>query len=349
VLTAACLRAFVIQPEHCPAVSPEQIRSSIDAAIDWAVRTQHDGKWIYRYDADDDRDLGIYEMVRHAGLLAALYQADAAGFAGARAAADAAQVVALDNAVRGDGVSRLGDEVGASALWLVGLTFAPAPDRSLMHELATFLARSVADDGSVPERPGASTYSPFYTGETAWALARMHLMFPDEGWDKPVGQILRYVALDRDAREGWFPPIPDHWIAHTLSEVVKWRPLTDYEERYAQRLSELESLQIRYESQRTNSVFSKLTRGSQALGAGVGTLAESLAALWQTTRIGALRDRAECAAAQLVERQIDAAHAQRYARPDLVEGTWLHKGITQIDDQQHPISGLIGVLEILDA
>jgi hypothetical protein len=31
-----------------------------------------------------------------------------------------------------------------------------------------------------------------------------------------------------------------------------------------------------------------------------------------------------------------------------VRGTWLHGGITQIDDQQHSMSGLLGTLEIID-
>jgi hypothetical protein len=59
-----------------------------------------------------------------------------------------------------------------------------------------------------------------------------------------------------------------------------------------------------------------------------------------------LADRAQCAAALLVERQIDERSAQEYVRPDAVRGTWLHHGKTQIDDQQHAASGLLAVMEI---
>lgn len=350
VLTLGAVRLLVAQPEHCPRVDENRVRTAIDATIAWAVRTQStgDGRWIYRYDADRDHDFGIYEPVRHAGLLASLYEADAAGFTAARAPADRAHDYALSQATRDGDQVRLGDEVGASALWLVGLTFATEPDAALARSIGRFLRDAVRPDGSVPERVGASTFSPFYTGEVAWALARLHLRFPGEGWDEPVDRILRYVATERDEREGWFPPIPDHWISHTLAEVVTWRPLTDYEQRYALRIAQLESLQIRYESQRTNSWFSQLTRGHQALGAGLGTLTEALTSLHLANPSDTLRARAECGAGQLIERQVDAREAQRFARPDLVEGTWLHKGVTQIDDQQHALSGLIGMLRIID-
>ena len=45
---------------------------------------------------------------------------------------------------------------------------------------------------------------------------------------------------------------------------------------YVRRQAGLQSLQIRYESQRTNSLFSYRTRGRQTLGAGLGTIGEAL-------------------------------------------------------------------------
>ena len=184
----------------------------------------------------------------------------------------------------------------------------------------------------------------------------MHRLAPTEGWDHIVDRILHYVATERDQVEGWFPPIPDHWVSYALAEITTWRPLDRDELAYARRVAALESLQIRYESQRTNSWFSKLTRGNQALGAGVGAMTEALAALWRASgRDPQLRDerallaeRAECAAGQLVARQVDEREAQHYVRPDAVQGTWLHDGKTQIDDQQHSVSGLLATLEIIN-
>ena len=85
-------------------------------------------------------------------------------------------------------------------------------------------------------------------------------------------------------------------------------------------------------------------------------MTEALAALWRASSRdpqlrgdrGVLAERAECAAAQLVARQITEREAQQFVRPDAVQGTWLHGGKTQIDDQQHATSGLLAVLEIIN-
>jgi len=371
LLAAAGVRVFVVQHENCGTVTDASLRHAIDETIGWATRTQaDDGRWIYRYDATNDRDVGVYEMVRHAGLIASLDQAAAAGFESARVPAQRADAYARTQLVQRDGwIALAGGEpstpidVGASALWLVALTYESPPDLETMRGLARFLAVNVAANGSVAERwdpatgrPIPDTYSPFYTGETMWALTRLHRLAPADGWDKLADRILHYVATERDQVEGWFPPIPDHWVSHALAEITTWRRLDHDELDYARRIGALESLQIRYESQRTNSWFSKLTRGPQALGAGVGAMTEALAALWSASgsdrqlrhEHDTFGERAKCAAAQLVARQITARDAQQYARPDLVQGTWLHGGITQIDDQQHSMSGLLGTLEITD-
>jgi hypothetical protein len=371
-ITAAGVRLFIAQPEHCDPVTDESLTHAIDEAIDWATRTQmEDGRWIYRYDTRADRDVAVYELVRHAGLILSLNQAAAAGFEQARVPAQRADAFARSMVVRRDdwvalsnGDANLPLEVGASALWLAALSYEPTPDLDTMRGLARFLAHNVYPNGSVAEnwdpatgQPVPDEYSPFFTGETVWALTRMHRAAPAEGWDRLVDRILHYVATERDDAEGWFPPLPDHWVSYALAEVTTWRALDPDEAAYARRVGALESLQIRYESQRTNSWFSKLTRGPQALGAGVGAMTEALSALWRASsrdpRLQSdralLGERAQCAAAQLVVRQIDANEAEQFVRPDRVRGTWLHRGTTQIDDQQHAVSGLLAVMEIIDA
>ncbi|HUP75508.1 MAG TPA: hypothetical protein VM282_20860 [Acidimicrobiales bacterium] len=370
-ITAAGVRLFIAQPEHCAPVTDASLRHAIDETIAWATRTQgDDGRWIYRYDTVTDRDVAVYELVRHAGLIVALNQAAAAGFEGAGPPAQRANEYARRFLVQRDGWTALGGgdastplETGASALWLAALSYESPTDLDTMRGLARFLAVNVFPNGSVAEkwdpatgRPIPDEFSPFFTGETLWALSRMHLLAPTEGWDRIVDRVLHYVATERDEVEGWFPPIPDHWSSYALAEITTWRALDRDEAAYARRVGELESLQIRYESQRTNSWFSKLTRGDQALAAGVGTLTEALGALWRASSrdprlqgdADVLAERAECAAGLLVERQIDEREAQSYVRPDAVQGTWLHHGKTQIDDQQHAASGLLAVLEIIN-
>jgi hypothetical protein len=42
-------------PERCPTVSPDELRRSAQAAVDWFVRNQEpDGHWLYEYDTADD-------------------------------------------------------------------------------------------------------------------------------------------------------------------------------------------------------------------------------------------------------------------------------------------------------
>ena len=68
--------------------------------------------------------------------------------------------------------------------------------------------------------PVAGGYSKYYTGETYWALARLHRLFPDEGWGEVADRIGAYMAAERDEVEDYWPPLPDHWAAYGLAETV---------------------------------------------------------------------------------------------------------------------------------
>jgi hypothetical protein len=370
VVAIAVVRGVLLQPERCDEPTVAELQRAADEAVAWAVRTQRDdGRWIYRYDVAQDRDLGIYELVRHSGLVMALYQAARDGYTDAGAAADRGLAYARTTIVRagpGRAVGGGGDRisVGATALLLAGLTErreATGDDvhDELMQDLGAFLASQVEPRGSVlayydtrRDAPVPEEYSPFFTGETFWALARMHVVFPDGGWDDPARRIARYLATERDDVEDRFPDIPDHWASYGLAEMSRWpgeedgaaldRAMRDY----ARHVAELESMQVRWDSTRTNSTWSRMTRGAQAVGAGVGTIGEALTMLWRTPELGtpALHERASCAVAVIVDRQIDAEEAQRYPNPDLARGTWVTGTETQIDDQQHSLSAILNLL-----
>jgi hypothetical protein len=117
------------------------------------------------------------------------------------------------------------------------------------------------------------------------------------------------------------------------------------------RVAQLESVQIRYESQRTGSTASRWTRGEIAVPAGLGAITEALGSLWRVAQtnttvgaeIDAIAERATCAAGLLVSRQIDDARAATLPEPDMARGAWERAGDTQIDDQQHALSGLLVV------
>lgn len=366
VCTLGAVRAFVAQPEHCGTVDAARIDHAVAEAAGWAARTQApDGRYLYRYDARTDTDLQVYELVRHAGLTMALYQAAGAGVAGARDTAERADAWARTRLVRAGGGQALaarldtdGYDVGATALYLNALVYRRAvtgttEDDALLVDLGRFLVATIAPNGAVAaewdatdDAPRRGTSSPFTTGEALWAITRLERLFPGE-WRAPAERVAHYLARDRDDAEDRWPAVPDHWAAYSLAEMARWPgapALDDDLVALGRRIGELESLSIRYESQRTGSTFSTLTRGPTALGAGVGALSEALMSLRAVPALGAderLRTRAACAAGLLLARQVDATEAARYPNPDFVRGTWLHGGVTQLDDQQHAMSALL--------
>jgi hypothetical protein len=114
--------------------------------------------------------------------------------------------------------------------------------------------------------------------------------------------------------------------------------------------------QVRYEASRTDSWFSTLTRGRTPLGAALGTVGEGLASLDRLVALAPervpelasararLAERVDCVAALLAKRQVDETEAGRYPRPGLVQGAWLAGGVTQMDDQQHALSAILGAV-----
>jgi hypothetical protein len=375
------VRVGVTQPERCVTPTREQLDHAVTAATQWAMDTQKaDDTWTYRYDVVRGVDYGYYEYVRHAGLTMALYQVDlVTGAADALGAADRGTTYLLDRLRSANGGQALDDgsdsaDTGAVALWLAGLSMrrqATGDGRydDLMRSLGRFLVGQVSERGAVAaawdagtQGPRVGSSSPFYTGETSWALSLLHAVFPTEGWDVTTRRILHYLATERDDAEDAFPPIPDHWAAHTFDEVAAWpsvpgagataRPGLDADEaHYAVRVAQLESVQIRYESQRTGSTASRWTRGEIAVPAGLGAITEALGSLWRVAQtnttvgaeIDAIAERATCAAGLLVSRQIDDARAATLPEPDMARGAWERAGDTQIDDQQHALSGLLVV------
>ncbi len=375
VLVFAGARYVVAQPEHCTVPTTDEVTGAVAEATDWFVRNQNDdGTWLYRYDRDADEDLGDYNIVRHSGVTMSLYQAATIGTEGALETADRGAEWALANLVDTDPGRAFATgtrvEAGASGLLLAGLverrevTGDDIYDDE-MADLAAFLVGQVEPSGAVlaaydpaTGAPVPGEYSYYFTGESAWALARMAQTFPDGAYADPVRSVAHYLATERDVAEELFPPIADHWAAYTLDQVNAWTAgerLTDDELAYADRLAKLFGAQVRYESQRTNSNWSYVTRGRQTLAAGLGTLGEGLTSLWNIAQTeprladeaDEITERALCVSSLLIDRQASTEVAERYADPNRVEGAWFQFGITQMDDQQHAMSALLRSLPII--
>lgn len=375
VAVLMALRLLVLQPERCGEATEADVTAAATSAVNWLVRNQaSDGTWLYRYAAESDDDLGGYNLSRHAGVSFSLYQAASARIRGAWEAAErGSQYLArrLIPAGNGEAVDVAAAEVpiGPSALWVLALgerrllTGDEQYDDTL-RALGRFLEGQIEPNGAVSERwdrsadhPVAGAYSPFFTGEAYFALARLERLFPEEGWDRSADRVGGYLALERDEAEDRFPAVSDHWAAYGLAETAHSRDLSAAEAAYANTLAGIFGPQIRYESQRSDSWYTHRTRGRRTLGAGLGTLGEGATGLWVLSGLDeqasdlaeAAAERSHCVAGLLIERQIDPTAAREFDAPRRVAGAWFQFGVTQMDDQQHALSALLRALPILDA
>ena len=366
-------------PERCPTVTTAELHGSEQAAVDWFARNQHaDGSWLYDYNADTDRAKPEYNVVRHAGAVEGLYQAAAAGLPRALDSADRGTEWARDRLTSRDDWSTifLGGEIptGATALLVAGLDIRreATGDRrydTLLRRLGRFLVAQTEPSGAVlasydpiRDRPVPGEYSKYYTGEAYWALARLHLTFPHEGWGKVADRIGAYLATKRDDVEDYFPPIEDHWAAYGLSSTVLFPergrpPLTADELHYARGQAKLFGWETRWISERMGP-WGALVRGPhEPRGGGYGVMGEGLTGLWRTAlrdpRLADLRgpmaERATCMAGLAIDAQSDAAEAAREKNPSRVEGAWFRDGETRMDDQQHALSALLRTQAIVRA
>ncbi|MGH3041552.1 MAG: hypothetical protein ACRDNG_07415, partial [Gaiellaceae bacterium] len=234
----------------------------------------------------------------------------------------------------------------------------------LIRELARFLLAQQQPDGSVlgawsreAERPVPGEWATFGTGQALWTFALLDELFPREGWGEPARRLARYVATRRDDVEGYVLTFADHWSAYGLDELGP-DDLGEPEIAYARELAGTFGLNSRLESQSGEGGLNRIFRGEPASGAGLGTTAEGLAALWRLSvadpRLGDLSDdlaeRLRCTAGRTVERQVDPAEAEEAPRPLLARGAWFtESGYTQMDHQRHPLSGLLATLPVLEA
>jgi small neutral amino acid transporter SnatA (MarC family) len=367
-------------PEHCPRPSVESLQQAADDAVQWFVRNQRDdGRWLYEYDAARQVAPDDYNVVRHAGGIMGLYQAATAGIDGALESADRGLAWARDNLVEHDGWTALasGDRapVGGAALLAAGLAERRLLTGDEVHDelllgLGRFMVSQTLDDGAVIAQydavnmaPEVDSRSKYYTGEAYWALARLHLLFPDEGFGAVADRVGGYLATRRDDVEGHWPPIPDHWVAYGLSETVTFperdprQPLTTAELAYTRRQAGLFGSQVRWVSQQAGP-WGSLVRGTTVpRGGGYGVVGEALTGLWRVAEADdrlvdarqPLADRAECIAGLAVDVQGWDGHPAGAADDPLTHGAWFIDDVTRMDDQQHAISALLRTTAIVEA
>ena len=368
LIAFALARVTVAAPERCDAPSPARIRGTAAEAAYWAVSNQNDdGTFVYEQDSDG-KSLGGYNEVRHAGVTTALFQAAASlGDDEMRAHASGALDWMRDHLAGRDGWETLAVDgwasLGAGALMLTALEEQREIDHSenrdgIMRSIGRFLVAMQRDDGGfyvgadvTTGEPDTQGTSPYYPGEAMWALARLDAVLPGEGFGDAARRASLFIARDRDDVEDVrFPPLNDHWASYGFAELAERERLDEDVTDYARRVSFRFDLLIRNEAQHDAGALYALTHGPARRSAALGTWVEGQAALarlaGEDDRLAGLReeltDRAACGAAILVDRQ-------NHDGPRITHGAWFVDGVTRMDDQQHAISGLLAVADLLDA
>lgn len=369
---ALILRVAVVPAEVCPPVTVEAVRGSAEAAVAWLAGNQAvDGRFVYGYDRSGDVVNGDYNAARHGGVVMSLYQAyDALGSEEALEAADRGvdfalgDILEVDDWLAWNPLGRV--PVGPNSLLLAALalrrmaTGDPVHD-DLMRGVGRFLLVQQQPDGSVfdswdhAEQAPWPTYSLYSTGEAAWALALLDRAFPGEGWGEAAARTVDHMATSRDRVEGRITRLPDHWAAYTLADLDP-SLLNGVRVDYAMRLAGYFGIRLRFEAQRRGEGINLLLRWYPGPPAGVGTAAEGIGALWRLARSDArladllpnVETRMLCTAGIMVLRQVGSQEALAWDRPELVAGAWFYRDYTQMDDQQHVLSGLLAVLPLLE-
>ncbi len=371
----------------CDLPSQSELDSTVAAAAAWLERSlQSDGTYWYEYDRVADEFAPGYHDVRHGGVTMSLYQVAAGGYLDVTSIADQGREYINDNLVTdGDlvafGQPHLELHLGSTALTIAGLVHrriatGDTGDDELLRGMGRWMQLALRDDGGMWFgaryqgnaaggffEPTIGKTSTFYTGEAFWAFGLLANQFPDEGWDDSARAVANYIATKRDIEEEIDnPPLADQWSAYGFAEMREWGDLEGDELAYVRSLIDqyggrLER-ELRREAKRVGDGSSEPDESErQARGAAFGTTVEALASLWRlsatdpglTDLNAAVRDDLVCGAAILAARQYNPDRADRWPRPDVVEGAWFLDDVTRMDDQQHAMSGVLLAIDALDA
>ncbi len=363
LLTLGCLRATLLAAEICPPSTKEELYTAAENAATWISENQLDnGRYLYEVAISETGEpviVGGYNLVRHAGTTMSLYQIIEAGESEYLIAADEGLQFLLDRSIETNEILAVAEgtadaKLGTASLLAISLVkrrsaTGDARYDDLLIKLGNFIVEMQRDDGSMLNFWDQGTNSPvpnvtslFATGEALWALASLHNLFPEKGWDKAAFLTLDYITSQRDEDESVWPrPWADQWAAYSLNEMSHWG-LSDDHIDYAKRLSSQFGVAVRWESQR-NGGIDGLVHSPEPIAAGQGTWLEAIGMLYQLSEEDSrmehlrepLRDRLLCAAGRMRVKQVLNTGVTEF------DGGWFIGGVSRVDGQQHALSGLM--------
>lgn len=232
-------------PNH--ELAADQLLNSARLAGDYLARqTRDDGRFIYRYNAQTDRMVRDYNILRHAGTTYSMFELyKHTGDKHLREAATRAvdylvgQVHPWAPEAQTQSVVVEGDDVklGGAGLALVALaeyTRATGDEQHLpvMVRLARWIQGQIAEDDGrfiaykykYPSLERTDFVSLYYNGEAMLGLMRLYELTGDESLVDSCEAAARYLITIRDGGLSDDELPPDHWLLYALNELHAARP-----------------------------------------------------------------------------------------------------------------------------
>ncbi len=225
--------------------TPDDLLTACQQGGEYLTRmVQPDGRFVYHYQPDSDRDVDYYNIVRHAGTLYSMYQLYGVTHdEDLLAAADRATGYLLDHmqtpAARPDAACIVqGDYLllGSNALAALALVerVRATGENTYLEDARRLAGWMVATQNEAGEFIGQKRVfatneiipfvSQYFPGEAIYALARISQVDPQPRYLDAAQRGARWLITVRDGDLEESELIHDHWLLYGMREIYAERP-----------------------------------------------------------------------------------------------------------------------------
>lgn len=202
------------------------------------------GRFVYRYDPLEDRKLGGYNILRHAGTLYSMLEYyRATGDSKVLESARRALVYLLDHihTIQRDGVSMAcvvedgevklgGNGLGTLAIAMYIEVTGEREYLPILQKLCEWMVhvqdrsgRFLVHKQDFPDGPVSDFRSSYYPGEAIFGLMRTFEIDGDTRWLEAADAAARYLINVRDKGLSDVQLPHDHWLLYGLNELYRWK------------------------------------------------------------------------------------------------------------------------------